>query len=75
MSAICYENNGNKYRIFTVARCICDNSTFYKTYEQQKEDIKRANIRIASLDKVAHIADNYYKGRYPWLEVGDSHGC
>lgn len=77
MSKICYANKGNQCRILTVARCIGENCSFFKTTEEQKEGQKKANIRIASLDKAVqkYIADTYYKGRYPWLEAGDVHGC
>lgn len=77
MGKICYANKGNQCRILTVSRCIGENCSFFKTSEDQKEEIKKANVRIASLDKATqkYIADTYYKGRYPWLEVGECHGC
>ncbi len=77
MDRICFANKGNQCRILTVGKCTGDNCSFFRTSQEQKERIKKANARIASLDKTAqkYIADIYYKGRYPWLEEGDAHGC
>ena len=43
---------------------------FYKTKERQSNSIRKAYIRLASLDRVSQksIADKYCKGQYPWQE-------
>lgn len=77
MSKMCYANKGNQCRILTIEKCIGYKCAFLKTRDEQKDRFKKANARIASLDKATqkYISDTYYKGRYPWLEAGDCHGC
>lgn len=77
MSNICCFNKGDRCKILTVGNCVGPNCAFFKTQEQYEDGLKMALTRIASLNKAAqkHIALTYYKGGYPWLEVGDSHGC
>ena len=53
------------------------NCSFYKTEDEQEESRKKVYTRLASLDKEVqrNIADTYYYGKYPWLEVGNANEC
>ena len=72
----CFALKNNMYcKILIVEKCLgYSNCSFFKTKEQAEESIKKANARLASLDKLQqkHIADTYYQGKMPWLKGGDS---
>jgi hypothetical protein len=58
-----------------VVKCPGSTCSFYKTPEQAEESRRKANARLASLDKAyqKHIADTYYCGKMPWLKDGDGY--
>lgn len=65
-------SSNNRCRILTVLKCPGSSCIFFKTREQAEESHRKANARLASLDKEyqKHIADTYYHGKMPWLEGG-----
>ena len=76
MSNRCFALSENNHcRILTVVKCPGSTCSFYKTPEQAEESCRKANARLASLDKVyqKHIADTYYHGKMPWLKDGDGY--
>lgn len=77
MNNDCFAYKNKRCKILKEIPCSNYNCPFYKTVEEHKEGIKKANARIASLDKAAqkYIADTYFKGKYPWLKAGDTLGC
>lgn len=72
----CFALKNNNYcNILTVEKCTgYSNCSFFKTEEQAEESNKKANARLASLDKLQqkHISEKYYKGKMPWIKGGDS---
>lgn len=73
----CFAFKNKKCRILTEPRCNYENCSFYKTEDEQEESRKKVYTRLASLDKEVqrNIADTYYYGKYPWLEVGNANEC
>lgn len=74
----CYAFSGQKQcRILAVKKCTGSSCSFFKTAEQYKESFKKANVRLASLDKEKqkYIAEKYYNGKMPWQKGGDGHDC
>jgi len=74
----CFALGGhNRCRILTVYECPGSDCAFFKTPEQAAEARRKANARLASLDKdyQKHIADTYYRGKMPWLQGGDGNDC
>ncbi len=69
-----YKENVNKAFCKALKEINCIDCSFYKTKEQQKNSIKKANIILSSLDKVTqkNIADKYYQGKYSWNNKGKS---
>jgi hypothetical protein len=68
-------NKYNQCQVLTVVNCPGISCSFYKTPEQAEESRRKANARLASLDKAYQkfIADTYYRGKMPWLEEGAEH--
>lgn len=77
MNNNCFAYKNKRCKALDRMLCADNNCQFYKTEEEQKESLKKAYARLASLDKAEqkYISDNYYKGKYPWLKAGDVHGC
>ena len=76
MSNRCFAlTENNRCRILTVVKCPGSSCSFYKTAKQAAESRRKANARLASLDKAyqKHIADTYYHGKMPWLEGGEDY--
>jgi len=66
------KDNGCKK--LTVQYCIGAACSFAQTKAQARASLKKANVRLASLDKdeQKYIADKYYFGKMPWLKGGAS---
>lgn len=78
MRTDCFALKNGKCRVLKITGCRNGKPcSFFKTKEQQEEDVKKAYARLALLDKNVQkdIADKYYKGTYPWLEVGNDDEC
>jgi hypothetical protein len=56
-------------------KCPGEKCPFYRTPEQAQELRRKANARLASLDKTTqrYIAEKYYNGRMPWRESDENH--
>ena len=78
MNTDCFAYKNGKCRVLKITECRNGKPCpFFKTKEQQEEDVRKVYARLASLDKSVQrdIADKYYKGAYPWLEVDDDDEC
>lgn len=71
MSNNCFEYGNKGCKILKEKSCNISTCSFYKTKEEQKESINKAYKRISSLDSKLqrNIADIYFDGNFPWLEV------
>jgi len=69
MSEICFALRNGKCSVLNTEKCT-GKCSFYKTFEESKQDTIKVNKRLSSLDKSTqrHIADTYYKDKLPWLE-------
>jgi len=71
MNNTCFAYKKNKCNILTLKGCQGYNQCpFYKTQEECHESLRKSHERLSSLDKFKQqtIADQYYKGTYPWLK-------
>ena len=66
----------NGCRKLTVDKCTGSTCPFYITKEQSKASRKKADKRLAGLDRVLqlYISDKYYKGKTPWLKEDNTYG-
>jgi len=71
MSNNCFAYGNRGCKILKEKQCNINTCSFYKTKEEQEKSINKAFKRISSLDtKIQrNIADIYFEGNYPWLEV------
>ena len=60
----------NQCNALTVETCPGSTCSFYNTNEQHNESCKKAEDRLAGLnkDRQRYIADKYFKGQMPWQE-------
>ncbi len=71
MNNTCFAHGNKGCKILKEKQCNISTCSFYKTKEEQKESIYKAYKHISSLDSrlQRNIADIYFDGNFPWLEV------
>ena len=81
MNCFAYERYGYKYDHYNNCgatineKCPGEKCPFYRTPEQAQELRRKANARLASLDRTSqeYIAEKYYDGRMPWRRKDENH--